>query len=124
MLSVKRKYNQTACRIASGGNLCRLNEIGRIVVPWIGPILGRNQRHSSVSLPAPLAALKVTSGLSNANAHVLEAAWALRTGDRVRAEASLALAEARLAANPIAVSTANNRTNITALRQQLNAGSR
>ena len=26
---VKRKYSQTACPITSGGNLCRLNEIGR-----------------------------------------------------------------------------------------------
>ena len=71
-----------------------------------------------------LVALKVTSGLSNANAYVLEAAWALRTGDRARAEASLTLAESRLAANPIAVSASNNRANITALHQQLNAGSR
>jgi len=30
----------TACRIATGGNQYRSNEIGRIGVPWIGPVLG------------------------------------------------------------------------------------
>lgn len=65
--------------------------------------------------------LKANSGHSNANAHVLEAAWALRLGDRRRAQASLELAEARLAENPTAVSAANNRANVAALRQQLGA---
>ena len=78
----------------------------------------------AAEVEAALAALKVTSGLSNANAHVLDAAWALRTGDRPRAQASLTLAEARLAANPIAVSAANNRANTAALQQQLNAANR
>ncbi len=41
ILRVKRKCNHTACRFASGGTLCRLNEIGRIVVSWVEAHHGR-----------------------------------------------------------------------------------
>lgn len=71
-----------------------------------------------------LAGLKTNSGISNANAHVLDAAWALRIGAVERAQASLALAEARLASNPKAVSAQTNATNIAALRRQLGAAPR
>lgn len=75
-------------------------------------------------IEAVIRSLRANSGQSNANVHVLDAAWALRLGDRERARASLALAEERLAANPGAISTANNRANVAALLQQLSASGR
>ena len=75
-------------------------------------------------IEALLASLKANSGVSNANAHVLDAAWALRIGAVERAQASLALAETRLASNPKAVSAQTNAANIAALRRQLGAAPR